>query len=121
MVAMPYLQNMLVNGKVVQGPYLSGNPTLRAEYFADLRLLFVRQSAVRRPSDLAAQALRQRASSTSSPTPGPTPAADSIGYYGEGGQAGGQSAYMQNLYDRVDEWGPDVLRHQAQLHGLLRV
>ena len=25
---------------------------------------------------------------------------DSIGYYGEGGQAGGQSAYMQNLYDR---------------------
>ena len=31
---------------------------------------------------------------------------DSIGYYGEGGQAGGQSAYMQNLYDRVAEWGP---------------
>ena len=26
---------------------------------------------------------------------------DSIGYYGEGGQAGGQSAYMQNLYDRA--------------------
>src|SRR5437667_4947660 len=31
---------------------------------------------------------------------------DSIGYYGEGGQAGGQSAYMQNLYDRRSEWGP---------------
>ena len=31
---------------------------------------------------------------------------DSIGYYGEGGQAGGQSAYMQNLYDRRAEWGP---------------
>jgi hypothetical protein len=31
---------------------------------------------------------------------------DSIGYYGEGGQAGGQSAYMQNLYDRKAEWGP---------------
>ena len=31
---------------------------------------------------------------------------DSIGYYGEGGQAGGQSAYMQNLYDRTAEWGP---------------
>ncbi|HTS65302.1 MAG TPA: hypothetical protein VMH28_24945, partial [Candidatus Acidoferrales bacterium] len=31
---------------------------------------------------------------------------DSIGYYGEGGQAGSQSAYMQNLYDRYDEWGP---------------
>jgi hypothetical protein len=38
---------------------------------------------------------------------------DSIGYYGEGGQAGSQSAYMQNLYDRVDEWGPAYfdLRH----------
>jgi hypothetical protein len=38
---------------------------------------------------------------------------DSIGYYGEGGQAGSQSAYMQNLYDRLDEWGPAYfdLRH----------
>ena len=26
-----FLQNMLVNGKVVQGPYLSGNPALRSE------------------------------------------------------------------------------------------
>jgi hypothetical protein len=31
---------------------------------------------------------------------------DSIGYYGQGGQAGGQSPYMQNLYDRVSEWSP---------------
>jgi hypothetical protein len=30
---------------------------------------------------------------------------DSIGYYGEGGQAGSQSAYMQNLYNRNAEWG----------------
>ena len=106
MVAMPYLQNMLVNGKVVQGPYLSGNPTLRGRYLADLRLLFVRQPAVRWPADLAAQALRHAASSIRSRTPGPTPRSDSIGYYGEGGQAGSQSAYMQNLYDRLDEWGP---------------
>ena len=32
MVAMPYLQNLLVNGAVQQGPYLSGNPTLRAKF-----------------------------------------------------------------------------------------
>ena len=38
---------------------------------------------------------------------------DSIGYYGEGGQAGGQSAYMQNLYDRKARVGPDVLRRTS--------
>jgi hypothetical protein len=31
---------------------------------------------------------------------------DSIGYYGDGGQSGSQSAYMQNLYDRRAEWSP---------------
>ena len=32
---------------------------------------------------------------------------DSIGYYGEGGQAGSQSAYWQYLYDRRAEWSPN--------------
>src|ERR1051326_3230132 len=38
---------------------------------------------------------------------------DSIGYYGDGGQAGAQSAYMQNLYDRRSEWSPQLadIRH----------
>ena len=31
---------------------------------------------------------------------------DAIGYYGEGGQAGCQSAYWQYLYDQKAEWGP---------------
>ncbi len=31
---------------------------------------------------------------------------DAIGYYGEGGQAGSQSAYWQNLYDQRAEWAP---------------
>jgi hypothetical protein len=31
---------------------------------------------------------------------------DSIGYYSDSGQAGPQSAYMQNLYDRKSEWSP---------------
>jgi hypothetical protein len=30
----------------------------------------------------------------------------SIGYFGEWGQAGSQSAYWQNLYDKRAEWGP---------------
>ena len=31
---------------------------------------------------------------------------DAIGYYGEGGQAGAQSAYWQDLYNQKSEWGP---------------
>ncbi len=31
---------------------------------------------------------------------------DAIGYYGEGGQAGSQSAYFENIYNRAAEWGP---------------
>ena len=33
---------------------------------------------------------------------------DSIGYYGDSGQSGAQSAYMQNLYDRRSEWSPQL-------------
>jgi hypothetical protein len=31
---------------------------------------------------------------------------NSIGYYGQGGQAASNSAYWQNLYDMAAEWGP---------------
>lgn len=31
---------------------------------------------------------------------------NAIGYYGEGGQAASNSAYFQNLYDSIAEWGP---------------
>jgi len=57
---------------------------------------------------------------TNFPTPGATPGA-TRSLLRRGGQAGSQSAYMQNLYDRYDEWGPGVLRPQAQLHRFLRV
>ena len=33
---------------------------------------------------------------------------DSIGYYGDSGQSGAQSAYMENLYDRRSEWAPQL-------------
>jgi hypothetical protein len=105
MVAMPYLQNMLVNGKVVAGPYLGGNPTLRADISqisgscscANQRYDGLQTSLHKRFS----MGLEYQISYTWSHA-----RSDSIGYYGEGGQAGSQSAYMQNLYDRRDEWGP---------------
>ena len=57
MVAMPYLQNMLVNGAVVQGPYLSGNPTLLLGDLANLGDLLLRQPGVRWPPSHASQTL----------------------------------------------------------------
>ena len=47
---------------------------------------------------------------------------DSIGYYGDGGQSGSQSAYMQNLYDRRSEWSPYLAdaKHNFVASYLLR-
>src|SRR5258707_1247446 len=40
---------------------------------------------------------------------------DSIGYYGDGGQSGGQSPYWQNLFCQKCEWAPTYfdLRHSV--------
>ena len=105
MVAMPYLQNQLVNGEVVPGPYLSGNPGAASRNRADFRHRLRCQPAIQRPAGDAAQALQhgleyQVAFTYSHGM------SDSIGYYGQGGQAGSQSAYWQNLYNQRAEWGP---------------
>jgi hypothetical protein len=105
MVAMPYLQNMLVNGKVVPGPYLGGNPTLRA----DISQISGTCSCANQKYDGMQASLHKRFATGLEYQLSYTWShgrSDSIGYYGEGGQAGSQSAYMQNLYDRYDEWGP---------------
>jgi hypothetical protein len=105
MVAMPYLQNMLVGGKVVPGPYLGGNPTLRA----DISQISGSCSCANQRYDGLQTSLHKRFASGIEYQVSYTwshARSDSIGYYGEGGQAGSQSAYMQNLYDRRDEWGP---------------
>ena len=105
MVPMPYLQNLLVNGKVVPGPYLSGNPTLRGE-IAQIS----GTASVGNQSYNALQAtmhkrfamgLEYQFAFTYSHG-----ISDSIGYYGQGGQAGSQSAYWQNLYNQSSERGP---------------
>jgi hypothetical protein len=105
MVAMPYLQNMLVNGQVVQGPYLSGNPTLRS----DISQISGTCSCSNQRYDALQASLHKRFSMGMEYQVSYAwshARSDSIGYYGEGGQAGSQSPYMQNLYDRRDEWGP---------------
>jgi hypothetical protein len=105
MVAMPYLQNMLVNGTVVQGPYLSGNPVLRSEISQ-----ISGTASVGNQSYNALQAtLHKRFSMGFEYSLAFTYShgiSDSIGYYGEGGQAGSQSAYWQNLYNQSSERGP---------------
>ncbi len=105
MVAMPYLQNLLVNGKVVQGPYLSGNPVLRSEISQ-----ISGTASVGNQSYNALQAtLHKRFSMGFEYQVAFTyqrGISDSIGYYGQGGQAGAQSAYWQNLYNQSAERGP---------------
>jgi hypothetical protein len=105
MVAMPYLQNIIQNGTVVPGYYFSGNPTLRNE----ISQISGTCSCANQKYDALQATLRKRFSGGLEYQVAFTYSkgmSDSIGYYGQGGQAGSQSAYMQNLYDRVSEWAP---------------
>jgi len=104
-VAMPYLQKQLVGGQILPSPYLGGNPTLTSKI---AQISGTCSCANQKYNSLQAT-MRKRFSMGLQYTLAYTwqkGMSDSIGYYGEGGQAGGQSAYMQNLYDRKAEWGP---------------
>ena len=104
-VAMPYFQKQLVNGQVLPSPYLSGNPDLTSKI---TQISGTDVGASQKYNSLQTT-LRKRFSMGLEYAVAYTwqkGMSDSIGYYGEGGQAGGQSAYMQNLYDRSAEWGP---------------
>jgi hypothetical protein len=104
-VAMPYLQKQLVNGQILPSPYLGGNPTLTSK----IAQISGTCSCANQKYNSLQTTLRKRFSMGLQYTLAYTwqkGMSDSIGYYGEGGQAGGQSAYMQNLYDRKAEWGP---------------
>jgi hypothetical protein len=105
MVPMPYLQNLLVNGQVVQGPYLAGNPTLRGE----IAQISGTASVGNQKYDALQVTLRKRFSMGLEYQAAFTYSrgmSDAIGYYGQGGQAGSQSAYWQNLYNQKSEWSP---------------
>ena len=105
MVAMPYLQNRLVNGKVVPGDFLAGNPALRSE----ISQISGTASIANQKYNSLQAVLHKRFSSGLEYQIAYTWShgmSDSIGYYGAGGQSGSQSAYWQNLYDQRSEWGP---------------
>jgi hypothetical protein len=105
MVAMPYLQNQLVNGKVVTGPFLAGNPTLRSE----ITQISGTASLANQKYNALQATLRKRFAMGLEYQVAYTWSkgmSDSIGYYGQGGQAGSQSAYWQNLFCQKCEWGP---------------
>ena len=105
MVAMPFLQNQLINGAVVQGPYLSGNPVLRSE----IGQISGTASIGRQGYNALQTTLRKRFAAGLEYQVAFTYShgmSDSIGYYGQGGQAGSQSAYWQNLYCQACEMGP---------------
>ncbi len=118
MVPMGFLQNQVINGQVVQGPYLSGNPTLRSQIaqisgtasigkqrYNALQMSLRKRYAVGLEYQLAFTYSRANS--------------DSIGYYGQGGQAGSQSAYWQNIYNQSAEMGPTYFDAKFNFTGSL--
>src|SRR5579884_3768544 len=104
-VPMPYFQRRLVNGQVLPSPFLAGNPDLVSKI---TQISGTASVGNQRYDALQAQ-LRKRYSSGLEYSIAYTWShgmSDAIGYYGEGGQAGSQSAYWQNLYNQRSEWGP---------------
>jgi hypothetical protein len=117
-VAMPYFQKQLNNGVVSPSPYLSGNPTLTA---AISQISGTCSCANQKYNSLQA-VLRKRFSSGLEYNIAYTwqkGMSDSIGYYGESGQAGAQSPYWQNLYNQRSEWAPTYFNVKQNVVGSL--
>jgi hypothetical protein len=115
-VAMPYFQKQIINGKIVPSPFLSGN----AELTSKISQISGTCSCANQKFNSLQAVLRKRYSAGVEYQLAYTWAkgmSDSIGYYGEGGQAGSQSAYWQNLYNQRSEWGPTYFNVQQNLVG----
>ncbi len=107
--AMPFFQKDLVTpGQTpLPSPYLAGNPTLVSE----ITQISGTQTGANQKYNAMQVSLHKRFSMGIEYQISYTWAhgmSDSIGYYGDGGQSGSQSAYMQNLYDRRSEWSPQL-------------
>src|SRR5260221_528433 len=114
--AMPFFQKQLVNGTVLPSPYLAGNPTLVSQ----ITQISGTQSGANQRYNALQASLHKRFSSGIEYQVSYTWSrgmSDAIGYYGDGGQSGSQSAYMQNLYDRRSEWGPTYFDIRQAFHG----
>ncbi len=104
-VPLAYAQRRLVNGKVLPSPYLAGNPDLVSKI---TQISGTESNGNQKYNSLQA-GLRRRFQSGLEYSVAYTwsnALSDAIGYYGDGGQSGSQSAYFQNIYDRHAEWGP---------------
>jgi len=105
MVPMSYAQNVVTNGVVTTGPYLSGNPVLRSE----ISLVSGTASIAKQGYQALQATLRKRFSAGLEYQIAFTYShgmSDAIGYYGQVGQAGSQSAYWQYLYCQACEMVP---------------
>jgi hypothetical protein len=104
-VPMPYFQKqMMSDGTIKASPYLAGNPVL-----ASISQIVGTETNGNQRYDSMQVSLHKRFSAGLEYQVSYTFSkgmSDSIGYYGDGGQAGSQSSYWQNLYDRRAEWGP---------------
>ncbi len=106
MVAMPYFQKVLnPDGTVSPTRYLSGDPSLLADIggisgtasvgnqdYEGLQILMQRRFS---------GGLQYSVAYTYSKC-----MTDSIGYFGQAGQAAGPSPFFQNIYDAAADWGP---------------
>jgi hypothetical protein len=108
---------LLPDGKTANSIFISGNPDLlragnvrgtSADYNQRYDSL---QATVRKRFS---QGLEYQAAYTWSKG-----MSDSIGFYGEAGQAAAQNAHSQNVYDRKSEWGPTYFdaTHIFTFHG----
>ena len=105
--AMPFFQKQLINGQVFPSPYMAGNPTVAGEILQ----ISGTQTGANQKYNAMQVSLHKRFSMGIEYQISYTWAhgmSDSIGYYGDGGQSGSQSPYMQNLYDRRSEWSSQL-------------
>jgi hypothetical protein len=105
MVAMPYFQKVLnANGTVSPTQYLAGNPSLQA----DIGQISGTSSIGNQDYDALQITFTKRISQGLQFTAWYTWSkcmTNSIGYYGQAGQADNASAYFQNIYNMAAEWG----------------
>jgi hypothetical protein len=105
MVAMPYFQKVLnPNGTVSPTQYLAGNPSL----LADIGQISGTSSIGSQTYESLQTTLNRRLSSGLQASVSYTFSkclTNSIGYYGQSGQADNASAYFENIYNMAAEWG----------------
>jgi hypothetical protein len=105
MVAMPYFQKVLnANGTVSPTQYLAGSPSL----LADIGQISGTSSIGTQDYNALQIVLQKRLSAGLQASLAYTWSkcmTNSIGYYGQAGQADNASAYFQNIYNMTAEWG----------------